>query len=308
MSKTETPNIGWLFYKAYYRKLEQELRLNPDKEIKELSLGLSSGKDSEGINDQIIGQRLSQYETHWLGHPLANATFTVRTTYPGLLAGLGAQHSIGHEDEIKLGFSFDHTTGLPYLPASSVKGMLRSCFPSRLAEAANTYPSGSSEAKALHAKARQYSQLLLRVLLPKAQMKDTFDDQQLALLEKAIFEGQLPNGKDVASVYERDLFFDAYPVRSHYRGRGGEDQERFLGLGAITPHGSNPLKSPTPLRLLKVLPEVSFQFQFRLQTTQVGGATVSPLHKVRLFTEIINLFGLGAKTNVGYGNVKKVEG
>ena len=65
--------------------------------------------------------------------------FTLRTTYPGLLAGIGYVHESGtaKDDAFKLGFSFDYVTGMPYLPGSSLKGVLRSAFqryPSYIAE------------------------------------------------------------------------------------------------------------------------------------------------------------------------------
>lgn len=54
------------------------------------------------------------------------------TTYPGVLLGVGNPHELAIDGAIKCGFSFDYVTGLPYLPGSSLKGILRSCFPSML--------------------------------------------------------------------------------------------------------------------------------------------------------------------------------
>ncbi len=57
-------------------------------------------------------------------------TFSLYTTYPGLLVGTGNPHDILQSDTaIKCGFTFDYVTGLPYLPGSSMKGVLRSAFP-----------------------------------------------------------------------------------------------------------------------------------------------------------------------------------
>lgn len=53
----------------------------------------------------------------------------LQTTYPGLLVGVGYNHQVSNTEAINAGFSFDHTTGLPLLPGSSVKGVLRSAFP-----------------------------------------------------------------------------------------------------------------------------------------------------------------------------------
>ena len=56
-------------------------------------------------------------------------SFVLYTTYPGLLMGSGNLHDISCKGAYKLGFSFDYVNGLPYLPGSSLKGILRSAFP-----------------------------------------------------------------------------------------------------------------------------------------------------------------------------------
>ena len=38
-------------------------------------------------------------------------------------------HETNNQGELKLGFFFDHTSGLPMLPGSSVKGAIRGAFP-----------------------------------------------------------------------------------------------------------------------------------------------------------------------------------
>lgn len=55
--------------------------------------------------------------------------FDLYTRYPGLLIGTGNVHSLKINGAIKCGFCFDYTTGLPYIPGSSLKGALRACFP-----------------------------------------------------------------------------------------------------------------------------------------------------------------------------------
>ena len=58
-------------------------------------------------------------------------SFELRTAYPGLMIGIGALHEIKMKDTLKNGFTFDYVTGLPYLPGSSLKGILRSYFPQK---------------------------------------------------------------------------------------------------------------------------------------------------------------------------------
>jgi len=57
-------------------------------------------------------------------------SFVLKTQYPGLLLGLGYPHDDGksNNDAVKLGFSLDYVSGLPVIPGSTVKGVLRSLF------------------------------------------------------------------------------------------------------------------------------------------------------------------------------------
>ena len=52
----------------------------------------------------------------WLGATVAGR---------GLITGVGINHSLGLKGEFSFGFTFDFTTGIPFLPGSSLKGALR---------------------------------------------------------------------------------------------------------------------------------------------------------------------------------------
>ena len=41
---------------------------------------------------------------------------------------IGYEHELKIDKELKLGLSFDFTTGQPYIPGSSIKGVLRQAF------------------------------------------------------------------------------------------------------------------------------------------------------------------------------------
>lgn len=64
---------------------------------------------------------------------LRAAEFSVvnmRVQAPGLLIGSGLAHGLpGSEEDVKTGLQFDYTSGLPVIPGSSVKGVIRSAFP-----------------------------------------------------------------------------------------------------------------------------------------------------------------------------------
>lgn len=282
-------NIGWLYYKYYYSELYQaEPGKKPDFKF-------------DKKNKLIFKQKLENHRTDLFElDSEGTQSFIVRTEYPGLITGTGITHDFPHEDALKLGFSFDHTTGLPYLPGSSVKGMLRAYFPSRLRE-------NHTE------KAEAMEDYLMSILPERVQALTNSIPNIIDLIEAAMFEGydvsggQKDNNKRL-SLYKRDIFFDAYPQSSRFIGDGSDkDSGRFLGEGVITPHGTNPLKDPTPIKFLKILPKVSFVFQFKLQPFVLNNETIlEASDKLMLFRTLLMQFGIGAKTNVGFGRMEEV--
>jgi len=245
-------NIGHLFYKQYFSGLK--LNRNTGKPVLK-----------DPVNQKLFDLELTDY-SNLIETPYKKPPVSLTTIYPGLLIGSGYNHEVGGkeiEDELKLGFFFDHTTGLPVIPGSSVKGLLRSAFK----KAGGDY---------------------VKELL--AELKITFgDDQDILSLEKTIFENS-----EAVSVYKRDIFFDAYPISS------GNENSTFHTNDYITSH-ENPLKNPKPVQFLKILPNVQFQFNFKL--TDSGG--LSAENKLKLFEQILLDLGIGAKTNVGYGQFKQ---
>lgn len=191
--------------------------------------------------------------------------FSLETAYPGLLIGLGYAHGYGGKGEIGLGFSFDYVTGLPYIPGASIKGTLRSAFSHK-----------------------DYVSLVLRENLKLT------GDVDIEKLEEEIFEGVVEETvnnklqKKNLPMCQRDTFYDSYPVVT--------DNNSIIALEAITPHGSDETKNPVPLTLVKVKPNVEFEFSFSLHD-----GIISAENKKELFKIILKDFGIGAKTNVGFG-------
>jgi CRISPR-associated protein Cmr6 len=173
-------------------------------------------------------------------------TFELTTTYPGLLVGSGYNHPKlkENDDDFQLGFFFDHTTGLPLISGSSIKGLLRS------------------------------------------------------VLEKEEFCAEVygvQNSKEIVKEYfenSKAIFYDAFIVKSNNK------DNIIFGSDYITSHYSDELngefKNPNPIKFLKILPDVTFRFQFSLDDEKL----------LEKFKEIILDFGLGAKTNTGYGKFK----
>lgn len=120
------------------------------------------------------------------------------------------------------------------------------------------------------------------------------DDSLISKLIDDIFEG----GKK--SIYQRDIFFDAVIVKSNSQGK-------ILASDSITPHGENPLKNPIPITFMKIAPGCILEFRFRLSDTEVDGKKFGAELKRELFEDILTTVGIGAKTNVGYGQLKIVD-
>lgn len=267
-------NQHYLFYVRYYEELYEK---SPVRYYKELS-GINY---AELINNSIINTSYQKdskmpFSMNDIEDLVGWTTFCfpMKVCYPGLLAGLGYQHEAGEyspdkEQEIKLGCSLDYVSGLPYIPGSTLKGILRSAF-------------------------RKYDTdigLLLDV-----------NTEVIHALENAIFEeGQ-------------DIFLDVFPV-------AGDKEGRILGLEYITSHEAphteasdlnyDGLTKINPLRLLKIRPEVTILVRLLLQDTCVTvGENCYELTseiKKELFMIILERYGVGAKTNTGYGHIKKCD-
>ena len=113
-------------------------------------------------------------------------------------------------------------------------------------------------------------------------------------LEEDIFAGK--SGNENKSIYHRDIFFDAVITKT-YKGHLLEDD-------SITPHGDNPLKNPLPITMLKIAPGCEIEFRFRLVDSVVDGKVFKKEDKLKLFENILKTVGVGAKTNVGYGQLE----
>lgn len=168
-------------------------------------------------------------------------------------------YCINSNSEIKNGFSFDYTSGQPYIPGSSVKGMLRSIF-------------------------KEHRDAAVEILKNITDMEWT--NKEVDALEADIFDNN-------------DIFLDAVLY-------WGDNYGNILSTDFITPHKS-PIKNPVPIRILKINPGVKLEFRFILHDHQVNNKTLAKDKLLEVFVELLELFGVGAKTNVGYGILKKSD-
>lgn len=228
-------NLNLIFNKLYYEQIGEIFKgKNGEKAFTQ-----SLEKCNYDIFNTVFNNKLDYNKTD-----IAKQTLILKTTYPGLLIGTGNPHGTGKSDEdINMGFSFDYVTGQPYIPGSSVKGVLRSHF--------------------------KNSPEVIKEILEQ-------EDVAVNALEKEIFD----DGNDV--------FLDAVLY-------DGDEYGRVMGEDYITPH-KDATKNPIPIRIIKILPNVRFEFRFILTD-----GIITSTQKLELFTTLLQVFGAGAKTNVGYG-------
>lgn len=256
----------------------------------------------ERRNNDLINGQLPQNALTLLQHslPAGNALSQVQvtTTYPGLIIGIGYEHEIQTaEGELKLGFHFDHTTGLPCIPGSSIKGVLRSFFPQYNNKDPFRIPNETDERKG------NKKDFIAAKLGWQSDQNKALKVHQLEL---ALFEGidlantQIkrktnPDAVEYLNIYKRCCFYNAYISRA-------AADNKIFELDTITPHTEGPLKNPKPLNFLKIRPGVTFTIPMQLQKIVLpDNSEITATQLKPLFKAIITLNGLGAKTNTGYG-------
>lgn len=211
---------------------------------------------------------------------LRSADYSVvnmRVQAPGLLIGSGLAHGLpGSEEDVKTGLQFDYTSGLPVIPGSSVKGVIRSAFPTIVADAGKL-----NYIKSLIADIPEFSALGL-------------EDNDILELGNQMFN-------------HGDIFADALLVGYGTRMKQQGPVNQVLAEDYITPHTRGPLAQPVPIKIVKVSPGVTFAFFYKFNATKIGDKEVTAKMKESLCTAILQDLGIGAKTNVGYGVLKKID-
>ncbi|MBO5007108.1 MAG: type III-B CRISPR module RAMP protein Cmr6, partial [Clostridia bacterium] len=257
-------NLNLIFNKTYYDGI-------PDNESFNINL-----KQRESFNRELEQRNRDLMNTTFEKSDYTECavdgavSFLMKTSYPGLLVGTGYAHGAGLDDvneDINCGFSFDYVTGQPYIPGSSVKGILRNAFRKEVLSEAIAGACG-------------------------------IEKEDVKKLENSIFGTSAE--EDTEDEDGVDVFLDAVI-------RHGDAEKRILSDDYITPHPS-PVENPTPIHIIKILPEVAVEFRFVLKDSVIDGVTVDIKTKLELFKGIIGFLGVGAKTNVGYGAMRPYEG
>lgn len=222
-----------------------------------------------------------------------NLKFNTEVLYPGLLIGIGntnlfimEKESVTNEKFKCLGFTLDYVTGMPYIPGSAVKGLLWSVF-------------------------REKSIFVEKWLLDEKICTNSDVFKTVDKLKEYLFGYKVSNhyvsNEEITDSdnthYCRNVYYDAVIVKS-------KDNNDFLDQDNICPHK---LKDKgkivkNPIRFLRVTPGTEFEFRFKInnkiatEMEKTTGVSLELLEK--LFKSIIRNFGIGAKTNLGYGRME----
>lgn len=332
-------NAGWLFYKDYYRTRngesyfasadfknflahEQGKKIQGDPAAIQKKVQIFFDDKNKAILDTKADSGLAEIMT--MKNSASADTFkdiVLKIGYPGMITGTGIPHETGLPGEFKIGFMFDYTTGIPYLPGSSVKGILRSAFPKRMLHEDKyhalvreqllkfyfTDVLKKEESWFLEKLSHYFESIGIR-------QEDATTSNFFDLAERQIFHNEMPlktensnrwalddSGAPIYTAkppYNQDIFYDAFIIDS------SAENKKVFDTDFITPHinrndlNLSPFTNPVPLLLLKISPGVSFCFQWQLHNDLLEST-----EKSDLFVYLLTLLGVGAKTNVGYGQL-----
>ncbi|MFR1755758.1 MAG: type III-B CRISPR module RAMP protein Cmr6 [Thomasclavelia spiroformis] len=270
-SDIKIANMNYYFNVDYYSFIIKN---------KKIKLSDLTPKENEPQDVFEIGKRnnmITSYKFSNIKPPKRDYTQKIILTidYPGLLMGIGNNHEVGIAKEINLGFTFDYVTGLPYLPGSSLKGIISSAF-------------------------KNFPDFIIEQLHDNEIVNSLNDkDDLVKRIKEAIFgsDNDLPGS---------DVFMDSFVV---------SNDKQLLKLDHLAPHyGDDKLLEMgniNILTMLRVAPETKIKFEFILKDSELEILDkcykITVAEKLKLFEQIIKEFGVGAKTNVGYGYFKGEE-
>lgn len=252
-------NMHYYYNVEYYDNLRMELSKENGKDICKFSVNNMNERSKRIIKFSFLGHDVFNLPDEEAGIK----SFELYSAYPGVMIGIGNPHSIKIEGAMQNGFTFDYVTGIPYLPGSSLKGILKSAFPGK------KFPKAKE----------QYI---------KSYLEEGKNQVNIKKLADYIF------GSDDTTTPGKGVFYGVFPDVEN------ADKQQLLTDDYITPH-KDEFTSPIPIRMVKIRPDIKLIFKFSCDTYKEDDISITSDDMCNLFKKIILDIGIGAKTNVGYG-------
>jgi len=225
--------------------------------------------------------RQMHYAEHMKEHDFTMYSFTATLDTP-LITGIGESHP----SETSL--IFDHTTGIPFIPSSGIKGMVRFAHSKNLL--IDDKGNFNDDFVIDH---KDKKQGLIRIL----------DEKNPETRIPLFFGGEYAKENEKPETTRgKIIFMDAYPVNvpelhediinPHYSKYYDDNNE---------PPGD--WHDPVPIKFLAVAPQTEFIFRFLLDSE----AAKYKDQFVKAVEDALKTEGIGAKTGVGYGRFKSLS-
>ena len=268
-------NLGYFYYKVLMDKIINLPQYRRYLETFDKELALDLEKIDEEFYQELLDFKNDILEEEFNYKGYEKKEFTLKTTAKGLFVGIGYIHEIPSvKGQFINGFYFDYTTGLPVIPGSSIKGVIRSAFPYKDEELKAILKDASSDKKFLYEEINKGK-------MEKIKEFTNLEDNDIFELRNEIFE-------------YGDIFLDAYII----------SKGKIFDVDCFAPH-KDEFSHPVPLKFLKIKEGTKFKFRFLLSNKP---KILSKNKRLELFKKIIIFNGLGAKTNENYGRFETDRG
>ena len=196
--------------------------------------------------------------------------------------------STGEESEIT--FSLDYVTGIPMITGSSVKGRLRSLCETLLQLEKSKQASIDIECQTIS----DFLNMNTSDIVLSTDEWQQFIDQVFGQKDDESQDVFLKNGN-----VQHDVFFDAFA-----------EETNCLTNDYLTPHNpegkkGDDYKNVIPVKFLRIKPGTRIHFRFKFNNFEINRGNVriqiTAAQKIKFFKNLLMEYGIGAKTNKGYG-------
>lgn len=193
--------------------------------------------------------------------------------------------------------TFNHKRDYRPMPAATHSLILRVCYPGLVTGLGSTVSAATHEDIDVDFNLDHTTgQPVVYGWTIKGQLRSHFHHRAAAVAEIAGLPIETVKALEKDIFEDNDVFFDAVLF-------DGDDHGKVLGLDFFCRHRAHrPMMGTIPVRVMKLLPNVRLEFRFRLHD---GILTAD--EKLALIKELLLVFGIGARTNVGYGYLREAD-